>query len=1714
MAEELVDVLRQWSGEAWCDALCGVLPSFDTPDVELSYGGPTDKFGNGVVSEFVGVEPFRALSALLASPHARAVRSLRLCYHKGLSDAELEVLCEGLARNDQLEKLSLYGTGISSVAPLHRLLQEDNNSLLEIDVTDTEAESDAQATANLWWDLCANGQPLRLKQYLARLRQCDPELRELVIDDHRSLRLCDDSAMKMLVAALIGAPVIRTPLLPPHQPVCSKNVALQALLLPRNAVTAEGTDLLSRYLPFDSVLTELDLSGNPLGAQGCSSLANALAPPRGNTTLRTLSLNCVNAGTAGGNALAAVISAGASLSMLRMAQNSMQQCGAAFVRAAQVSTSLEVLDLDGNGIVDEHMERIAARSLLQHCPAAVRRAVPQLHANYGRLTHLCLGASGEGGGVDDASAAILAESLRCNDRLQELDLSGSPLSCVGLGAICAVLSENGASGLRSLLLKKLRLGPRTYKEQTLGTRPAALICRMLESHRSISEVYLDGSYLEPGAGKLFYALTRRLRRLRVLSTDRCEGHPPAADIRNRLDLVLSAHAHPPPLISLCWSLWEGGVMDGALDLSKDGVLCAGECLASCTKDGGAAADVLCQCVQQLPNVTAINVSGQSELSDEGCRRLVDLLDQQEQLTGLNIAQCNISTPTAEKLADCIRKHTRVHEAVVSGNLLLSADMTAAIAAALRFNLASKGLKALLTFAQVGNAAGTPGPLVYDQPPSGEEICDTDCAWVVETLIGAEVPRASVVNFSNNPISSEGAIALAAFLQHPASHVLRSLSLRNCMIDDAGAIEVLRAVGGHPSVAELDLSRNHIGAEGQSAALRAIQDHGNLLVLRMDSEDTQPAYKAFASSLTTAEQLNARPDIKHALQSLVARDNVHTELVVPGVGRALVAPIAEVMCRAATLRRVDLSHGEADDHCAGVLANAIDKDVCAVTHLILSHNRISTPGCRLLASAVSTSHTIQALALDHNTIDGKGAQAMIDALRTNRSLLSLDLRGNVRVPALMLDFLQKALINDQPFLKAVIPRVQLNDESVSELLLRGECGGCTPATDLTLQLASEALLLNFTVKVVDFSGGCITAAGTEPFAEMLQANTGIQQLRMDSCALTSASAGPIAHALRCNSTLRLLSLKDNHLCELFSQLLLKVLTEDNYTLHEVMLGGNERILRDTVAQIEDKVSLNRCPPGLKQVMPHVIAERVTCLNLRGAGKESPLDQLHGDETAFRLAALLSKCATLRAIDLSNNRIGPAGGEALAQSLGESAPGLLSLNLSGNAVSEAGNAFRVAMASNTVLRVLDISSNGIPGPTEQTINLLTECNVYPSVFKGTVLRYLRHDPPQDLILRADQLFSPPATVCAGIDLPQQRPLIDDRAVEVFCGFLMEQGSAFTVAFPGNSITSDGARRIAGVLQHGSEVNRLDLSGNNIDDAGGCAVVEALLSSRTLTDVNLSENQLTDSTAMQALRAVREKASIRDINLSDNDSISEARMEELNWFLTLNFKTEECKVLTSRIIDNDPSLTHLDLRGGVGSGLFDNAGEGYAADTLQLILGACNRNKNIVSLDISSNGRRVVDQLAIIGDFVRSSLQLRKLDLSFNPLGAPGELNTLLSILQYSLTLRHLDLQHCGLTDDVWEGLSKSVKAKHSVLEFIDLRHNRITSAILPLVTDVCAGAARACADSGILLVPQDTELDADLITQASTYVRVDLNEPSEITALRSRRLTELRGDDRRV
>ena len=207
-------------------------------------------------------------------------------------------------------------------------------------------------------------------------------------------------------------------------------------------------------------------------------------------------------------------------------------------------------------------------------------------------------------------------------------------------------------------------------------------------------------------------------------------------------------------------------------------------------------------------------------------------------------------------------------------------------------------------------------------------------------------RLERLSLASNEVSDDGAVALAALLQHKKC-TLRDVILESNGITGPGGVALATALGRNTSLTALDVSENQCGVPA--------------------------AAKALAAALAANKTLQV---LRLAWWSL---------------GGGAFAALARAAGAHPKLHLLDLSFNDVGDAGARVFAAALERPGCALRTLLLNDCNVGGGGARALAKALRVNTTLRALMLRGNDEINFGAfDALRQAFRQHAALRRLQL----------------------------------------------------------------------------------------------------------------------------------------------------------------------------------------------------------------------------------------------------------------------------------------------------------------------------------------------------------------------------------------------------------------------------------------------------------------------------------------------------------------------------------------------------------------------------------------------------------------------------------------------------------------------------------------------------------------------------------------------------
>jgi internalin A len=321
-------------------------------------------------------------------------------------------------------------------------------------------------------------------------------------------------------------------------------------------------------------------------------------------------------------------------------------------------------------------------------------------------------------------------------------------------------------------------------------------------------------------------------------------------------------------------------------------------------------------------------------------------------------------------------------------------------------------------------------------------------------------------------------------------------------------------------------------------------------------------------------------------------------------------------------------------------------------------------------------------------------------------------------------------------------------------------------------------------------------------------------------------------------------------------------------------------------------------------------------------------LSGNRIGAEGAQALKGLAALTSLDLSGNRIGDEGAQAL-----KGLAALTSLDLSGNHIGDEG---AQALKGLTALASLDLSGNCIGAEGAQALKGLTALASLDLACRGTMVNIAAFE---ELELEArDALLD-------GLKLDPVNE-IGPEGMQALKGLT----ALTSLNLAGNLIRAEGVQALKGL----TALTSLDLSHNDIGDEGA----RALVGLTALTSLNLAGNLIGD----QGAQALKGLSALTSLDLSTLRFISlEKALRDRNFATSFNLSSKRIGTEGAQALTSLTALTSLDLRGnGIGAeGVqalksltsltrLDLAGNGIGAEGLQALKGLT----SLTSLDLSDN------------------------------------------------------------------------------------------------------------------------------------------------------------------
>jgi Ran GTPase-activating protein (RanGAP) involved in mRNA processing and transport len=705
--------------------------------------------------------------------------------------------------------------------------------------------------------------------------------------------------------------------------------------------------------------------------------------------------------------------------------------------------------------------------------------------------------------------------------------------------------------------------------------------------------------------------------------------------------------------------------------------------------------------------------------------------------------------------------------------------------------------------------------------------------------------------------------------------------------------------------------------------------------------------------------------------------------------------------------------------------------------------------------------------DKNKIGSYGAIAVFRALRVNRTMVSLCLKY--------------AGIDDSA-MSALAAAIRANT-ALTHLSLVGNRIGSAGARDLAdaLEDSPDSMLLD-----LDLRDNRLGAQGADELGRALRENETLTR-----CDFSWNQMGPQAvlgllSALRDNFVLRELCVYGRDLAQDGTHYLANLdydsakrvvmaLRHVNESFAVVRLSSARAVLPIEKMKISRWITL----PGRELVeldglvIAGLIPRNSMLLSL----------DLHdnpglGRAVAIELLTVITRCPTLRDVNLSNIGLFPEAGESIGE--------LVALN----------STLETVKMHESVLSVQQVRGNQRAGEVPEAMAL----SVAPKHFldswilaKCFAVNRLTHELNELKLPAASSAAKTAAVVGLAANQKDERDLVSvnwsGRGLELFeVAFLgkkmLHHLRLGRVAL--NSCMLDGAaaRALADGVRNHATLHTLELENNSLGPIGGQALAEVLASSQALTYLNLSWTKLGDDGVVAFREALTLNKSIERLDLRGNElrvrgvvAIAEglrrtATLRELH--LRWNNVSPAGAEALAVALEVNQSLLVLDIEhhtmGSRGASAFASmlarnqhleqlnmggtdtedaldAGPGIGSEQAQRIAEALtSSNRSLRILHVGAN-RIDVDAAARFGELLKCNKVLVALDLSRSGLDAKRA-PRFFACLSVNSTLEKLNLAHNRIANEGLVACTRALESNRTLRE-LNLAYNGITEEPLAVL-----------------------------------------------------------------
>ena len=571
--------------------------------------------------------------------------------------------------------------------------------------------------------------------------------------------------------------------------------------------------------------------------------------------------------------------------------------------------------------------------------------------------------------------------------------------------------------------------------------------------------------------------------------------------------------------------------------------------------------------QDLASVIKTN-SGlqQLDLSDNDLKAsaviILQALKDSCQLKSLNLNDNEMTGQVAEDLASVIKNNIGLQQLGISNNNLKTSAFV--ILQALQGNSQLKGLN--LSQNNISGQVSQELANVIKNNQNLEQLflSDNDLKASASVILQAcNNSQLEVLDLSRNKITGEIAKDLAGVIKN-------NLNLQKLGIADSNlkalAIIIIRALKCNFHLRILDLSRNNMTGKVSEDLANVIKNNPDLEQLYLSDNELKASSSVILQALKDNSKLKVLDLNNNTMTgevvndlAVVIKNNLSLQkLCLSGnYFNSKAAVIFQALIKSSHLVVLDFSRNRMTRRVLEDLANVI-KNNLDLRQLYLSENDLRSSAV-VIMQALTEHMQLEVLDFSGNNMNGQVAEALANVIKNNLGLQQLGLSNNELGSSAVI--ILKALAGNFQLKSLNLNRNNMTEKVANDLanVIKNNLGfqqlglsynNLRSSATLVLRALTEHLQL----KLLDLSGNNMTEHVAVALANVIKIISGLQQLNLSNNNFKS-SALIILQALADNRHLEVLDLNSNNMTEVVTKDLANVV-KNNFGLKQLCLFDND------------------------------------------------------------------------------------------------------------------------------------------------------------------------------------------------------------------------------------------------------------------------------------------------------------------------------------------------------------------------------------------------------------------------------------------------------------------------------------------------------------------------------------------------------------------------------